>query len=331
MKKLLLLLLLPLFALACTHKDLHDEDVCGTGDTPVKVVVNWDDPATQARAMRINIFSRSAGVEDYGRDQVPASGQKTIYLYQGASYRPLCYDYGVENIYFRGETSLDGFEATLAGASRATYTTYASPVAGEATRAAPAGSEFYVHSWLSDFHVNPVPGTELVLNFYPKNILREFTYRIDNILGVKNIQEARGAISGMPATYFFATDRATDVRSTVLFTGSRTGTDPDTGQGYIEGAFYVFYPAPPYQNRFTIEVFSKSDIYYTAYWDVSGQVAASMADRDAKLALDGYDIRITNNPDTGIPDIPDGGGSGSGSGFEIGVGGWNDTEIIELK
>lgn len=201
---------------------------------------------------------------------------------------------------------------------------------GEKTIEDPGG-DFFVHSWQETFDVILCKdcGDLLILNFYPKNILRQFTYRINNISGAKNIGEARGAISGMAATYFFHTNELTTERSTVLFENSKVGID-ERGIGYIEGEFYTFGPVFPCSNRFTIEILANKNEYYTAYWDVSGQVSESMADREAKLARDGYDILIDNDINTDIPDIKDPGENpgGNGSGFEVNVDEWDNVDVF---
>lgn len=323
MKNKWLLLLLILFATACQNKDLCDDGDCSPGNVSVKVVVNWEN-VQDARAMRMNIFSQTDGVTDYGRDAIPVSGEKYISLVENAAYRPLCYDYYASNIYFRDETTLNQFEAYVLEASRATYNNLATPVPGEST-VTDAGGDFYVHSWLENFDVIFCDTSVLVINFYPENKIRTFTYRINNVKGASYVTEARGAISGMAATYYFHTDEMTTVRSTVLFENAKVGKT-STGVEYIEGSFTTFGPVHPYQNRFTIELLVGSS-YYTAYWDVSGQIDETMTDREAKLARDGYDILIDNNR---LPEIPDPGGSGGGDnsgGFEIGVGDWDNVEI----
>lgn len=327
--KLFLILLAALTALSCQHKELSEENPCGTGDQPIKVVVNWDKPTEQARFMRINLFSQTNGAADYGRDEVSAEGVKYIYLDRGVSYRPYCYDYNASGIYFRYEQNMESFEAYFSGMSRATYNTYASPARNEATYSAPSGGAFYVHAWTETFDVAANSQQEQVLDFYPKNILRQFTYRINNITGQGNIKDIRGAASGMAAVFIFHINKPTDVRSTMLFGGVRVGYDDLNEYGYIEGEFYTFGPMEPYENWLTIELYSSAGKYYSASWKVSAQIGESMADREAKLARDGYDILIVNDTDTDIPEIDPGEG-GSGSGFEIGVGEWGDEVIVEL-
>lgn len=322
MRNILTLLLLILTMASCKNKELCDGGACVGGNVAVKVVVNWENPA-DARSMRMNIFSQTDGVIDYGKDNISISGEKMIKLVNRASYLPYCYDY-YSNMNFRNETTLETFQAYCAEVSRRTYNTLAVPVAGEKTVEDPGG-DFFAHSWLKTFDVvlcnecDEFP----TINFYPENKLRRFTYRINNITGAQYIGNARGAISGMAATYFFYTDELTTERSTVLFENATIKTE-ENNTGYIEGAFYTFGPVYPYNNRFTIEILSKDNTYYTAWWDVSDQIGESMANHEAKLARDGYDILIENNGE--IPEIIDP-GEEPGSGFEIGVGEWDDVDV----
>lgn len=324
--RLFLILLAALAAVSCRHKELSDDNPCGTGNTRIRVVVNWDNPAVQSRTMRMNLFSQIPGVADYGRDEIPSSGEKHIYLNDGMSYLPFCYDYNALSIYFRNEHDISCLEAYFSGMSRATYNTYASPVPGEATYAPPAAGEFYIDACAAICNVDA--STQQEIHFYPKNILRQFTFRVNNIVGWNNIADARGAASGMSAAFVFNTNSPSSVRATMLFGDVQTKYDAVNGYGYLEGTFYTFCPQPPYQNRFTMELYSNAGKYYGAYWDVSSQVAASIADRDAKLALDGYDILIMNDPATHIPEIDP--GNGSGSGFDIGVGDWGNEVGVYL-
>lgn len=328
--KLLLILLAALVVASCQHKDLSEENPCGPGNTPVKVIVDWGVSQAQPRMMRINLFSQTSGITDYGRDEVSTSGVKTIYLEESASYRPYCYDYEASGIYFHNEQNVELFEAYFPSMSRSTYDTYASPVKNEATYSAPADKEFYVHAWDTTFDVEPKSQQEQLLVFEPKNILRQFTFRVNNILGQENIKDVRGAASGMTAEFIFYTNKHTDIRSTMLFGSVKVGYDAEKGYGYLEGEFYTFGPVEPYENWFTIEVFSTASKYYNTSWNVSLQIEESMDNRNAKLARDGYDILIKNNPNTDLPKI-DPGESNGGGGFDIGVSDWDDEVIIELK
>lgn len=324
----LLLLLLPLAS--CRHKELSPDDYCGTGDRKILVRVHWDHAASQARVMRINLFSLSPGVNDYGRDEVPAAGEKQLSLVGGASYRLFCYDYNAQNIYFRNEMEAARFEAYFSGASRATYNNYGSPVAGEATYSAPSGGEFYVDAATAPIDIDNDPLHDQVIDCYPKNILRQFTFRINNICGYNYIKDLRGAVSGMASTFRFQDNSPGEERATILFGNIRKGYDAEKEYGYLEGEFFTFAPPAPYKNQFTAELYSTAGKYYGAYWDVSPQVKESMEDREGKLIRDGYDILLWNDREQHIPDIDPGEGA-SGGGFDIGVGEWGDEVIIELK
>lgn len=322
MRNILFLLMLILVASSCRNKDLCDGGACIGEKVAVKVVVNWDDPA-DARAMRMNIFSQTDGVIDYGKDNISISGEKTIKLTSGASYLPYCYDY-YSNVYFKDETILETFQAYCAEVSRMTYNTLATPVAGEKTIQDPDG-DFFAHSWQRTFDVEYCNECDdfPTIHFYPENKLIRFTYRINKIVGAQYIDNARGAASGMAGVYYFYTDELTSERSTVMFDGAAIKAGDDN-EGYIEGSFYTFGPVYPYNNRFTIEILSKDNKYYTAWWDVSEQIRESMENREAKLARDGYDILIENNGD--IPEIVDPGDE-PGGGFEIDVGDWDEIDI----
>lgn len=326
MKKILYaLLIITLFAGACKNKDLDYEDNCDPAGRAVKIVINWDDPVKEARPMRINLFSLSEGIADYGREDIPKSGTKIIRLTEGCCYLPFCYDYNATNIYFRNEMEHELFEAYCAPASRATYNKYVTRDNDEETVAEP--QDFYVHCPEQTFDVeftseNP---DALVFNFYPKNTVRKFTYCIKNIVGIDNIKEVRGDISGMSSSFHFKSRVISNTPSTMYFkNGVTRGTNTD---GYIEGEFYTFGPVEPYHNIFTIEILATNGKYYIESWNVSDQITESMNDREAKIERDGYDILIVNDKIPEIPPGPD--DEGEGSGFEIGVGEWDEV-IINL-
>lgn len=322
---LMMILALTIAMTSCRNKELSEEDYCGEeGDWRVKVVVNWDAPAL-ARVMRTTLFSTQSGVADYDREHIDASGVRYVNLPYGATYLPLVYDYYADNIYFRNETDRENIEAYCVLTRRETYEVRATPVPGESTVGEP--SEFYFDLRKEGFEVVlPSGEDEVVLNYYPTNIVREFTFRVNNVVGAKNISDVRGAISGMAASFMMAKGEIANTRSTVLFEGATASNEQ---VGYIEGRFYTFGPVEPYSNRFTIETLSKGSLYFTSYWDVSNQITESMTDREAKLARDGYDILIENDPDTHLPEIPEveNPDPDEGGGFEIGVGEWDNVDI----
>lgn len=325
MNRVLYIILGWLFLVSCQNKELLMTDPCDEldGSWRVKIVVNWDDPATQARVMRATLFSAIGGFDDYDREHVDASGIRYISLPYGGEYQPLCYDYYANNIYFRNETDSELIEAYCALTKRETYELRATPVPGESTVGAPG--EFYFDLAEEHFKVNPTSeDEELTLHFYPRNVMRQFTFRVNNVVGAKNISDTKGAVSGMAASFMMARGTISDEPATILFESGEASAEE---VGYIEGYFYTFGPVAPYSNRFTIEAISKGSLYYTAYWDVSSQITESMADRPAKLARDGYDILIHNDPDTHLPEIPETEQPDKSDGFEVGVGEWDNVDI----
>lgn len=314
-------IILPLLILAtsCKNKELAMEDPCFDMGWSVLVRMNWDDHERDSRQMRMSLYSQNE-YPTLDRETVDKSGKKSVNLPVGCCYQPITYDYYAKNIYFRNETDCDKIEAYSVPSTRATYDTRATPVNGETTVSEP--ESFHMHAWDETFDITrtPADGEQLFIDFYPKNVLREFTFRINNVTGAKNIAQARGAISGMAASMYLATGLLNTQRSTILFENA-TATNEEIGS--ITGHFYTFGPIEPYSNRFTIEVISRLNVYYTAYWDVSDQITESMANREAKLARDGYDILINST----LPTLPEVEEPGDDSGFEIDIREWDDVII----
>ncbi len=318
-------IMLPLLVLAvsCKNKELVQDDPCFTSGWSVLVRMNWEDRERDARQMRMSLFSQNT-YPTLDRETVDRIGHKSVKLPIGCCYQPVSYDYYAKNIYFRNETDCELLEAYSLASTRATYTTRATPVEGESTVSEPGS--FHMDAWDGTFEIETIPagGEELIIDFYPRDVMREFTYCIRNVAGARHISQARGAISGMAASIFISTGRLNDRRSTVLFENAAAS---DEAVGTITGRFYTFGPLEPYSNRFTIETISRESRYFTSYWDVSGQITESMADRDAKLARDGYDILIDNDPNEELPPIPASDDPDYDSGFRIDIGEWDDVVI----
>jgi hypothetical protein len=330
MKQSRFILFMLAFALcSCQNKELAMEDPCDPMVAGWRVLarVNWEDHERDSRQMRMSLFSQNHHPH-LDRETIDGTGLKYVTIPIGSHYMPICYDYYARNIYFRNETDYENVEAYSISSSRATYRSRATPVEGEETVSEPG--TFHVHAWDGAFKLEEIPneGEEVVIDFYPVDVLREFTFCIRNVVGAENISQSRGAISGLAASMFLATGALNPRRSTVLFENA-SASNEDVGE--ITGRFYTFGPIEPYVNRFTIEVMSVGDMYFTHYWDVSQQIGESMADRDAKLARDGYDILIINDVNDGLPPIPGDdttvGDPAYGSGFHIDVGEWDDVVI----
>jgi hypothetical protein len=303
----------------------------------VKVTVHWGWDETsqdQNRFMRMNLFSYDSEFPHYGIDPIAKDGVKFIYLPEGGSYLCLLYDYYAQDIYFRNENDMNLIEAFCLSTTRSSYSSRANPVQGEETVSEPG--VFFIDRLEEPFTVGMAANETdtLYMDFYPKNIIREFTFMVRNVAGAENISKVLGAISGMSSSYFLSTGKMSDKPSTILFENIHY---VDMGEGpidYLEGKFYTFGVTEPVNTRFTIELVSNNDTYYYGYWDVTDQIIASITGRATKLEKDGYDILIENQPDDdgGLNPIPDGDGSddgGASGGFDVGVGNW-DNIIVPL-
>jgi hypothetical protein len=169
----------------------------------------------------------------------------------------------------------------------------------------------------------------VVIDFYPENVTDEFTILIRGVRGVRNIASARGAMSGLSASYFLATSGLAATPSTVLFDDDFSwhwdGTNEDSGQ--ITASFGAFGRLQV-GNKLTIEVLSRTNRYYYYTWTVTPQMVAAVEEHHPRPQ--GYDIVIDNLPASELPEIGNGGGSdpGNDSGFDVGLGDWNDKTVI---
>ncbi|GHT09625.1 hypothetical protein AGMMS49525_18580 [Bacteroidia bacterium] len=89
----------------------------------------------------------------------------------------------------------------------------------------PTVSEPYPYTFFADKLAEPFTPLlydTLQVDFYPKNLLREFTFLIYDISGATRISQARGAISGMAGAYKMYSQELNPTPSTVLF-GTEAG------------------------------------------------------------------------------------------------------------
>ena len=299
-KRLIITILLPALLVACTNKDLC---YLHTHGKRVDIVINWEEGVQKPRnGMRTNLFSLT-DAPDYGISDMSATGGP-VDLRPGASFLSICYDYyGSENIYFRNEKDADNAEAYCASSVRASYTR-ANP--GENTVAEPG--PFYVD------RINKVDivfaDTAQRIDFYPKNVLKTYTFRIRDIEGAQYITATRAALSGMSASYFLTTGKLAITPSTILFNAR-----VDVENGWIVGEFRAFGRLEAI-NSFSIEI-----LYPTATGGIFAQ-SWNVTDQMEAIGQNGqeYDIEIVTN----IVIIPEGTG---GSGFEATVREWDDERI----
>ena len=303
-KKIIVTILLPALLVACENKELCYDHPHGQF---VKVEINWENGVAKPRqGMRTNLFSVTEA-RDFGIKDMTANGD-TIQLYPGTSYMSLCYDYyGSQNVYFRNENDVDKAEAYCASLVRASYTR-AFP--DENTVAEPG--IFYVDR-VNRFDVTQSKEVQ-VLNFYPKNVLKTYTFRVKEIKGAEHITATRAALSGMSASYFLTTGDLAAQPSTVLFNAT-----VDIDNGWIVGSFRAFGRLDA-TNSFTIEILypSATGDIVSQSWDVTDQmVKVGQIDSEFDIEID-TDILI-------IPSEP-----GNNSMFDATVSEW-DNEVIPIK
>lgn len=304
MRKTILYALLAAAAVSCRNKELYDRNDPAMIDVAVRI--NWTAGLSvpYTNGMRINLFSLTGGVADYGRADVRWGGG-TVRLRREASYIACTYNYVGNNVQFRNETHPALIEAASPALSRATY-----------SRAFP--DEPTVGGITGDMHlgVNPsytVSATagQQYIDVYPENIAVSYTYEIRGITGGAFIRAARGGISGFSASRFLATGSLSATPSTLLFENSTV----NPSAGTITGTFRTFGRLDT-DNNFTIEILYPSNTpgggIMQRTWNVTPQIAG------------GTNFHIVIDP-SGI-DIPDEGGEDA-DGWAVDLNDWNNITV----
>lgn len=323
----------------CINENLSqcgDRGVLGHEDNEqpvVKLQVHWDtyNPAlVPAKGMRINLQSLTAGYNGYGRDFLGTDWVKLLDLPDGTSHLAMAYNYDdCEQVFFRNESNRD-IEAYCKSGQRNTYEKLMKqgvapwePLVVEPDRLYAATVQEFDVDW-----TQAVDDT-LHLDMYPDSLSREFTYCIRNVKGTGNLASngLRAALSGMAGSYFIARQLPVTTPSTVLVNSAAVKNISATA--CIVGTFRSFPPADGAKQLFCLETLSKGSDYAFALWDVSAQLKASMSDRAAKLARDGYDILIDNSEGLlpAIPAPPLDGEEGDNGGFDVDVNDWDDQDV----
>lgn len=279
--------------ISCTNRELYACPDCET--LPVQVIIHWQDaPQESLPEFMHTVWYPSRGGERTVADLKRDGGPERL---AQEHYTAACFDYYGENgLEFRGSDTPAGLEA-YTPAESGLYNRYGDPLPGEPTVAEPKTAAFYTHTCPQDVDMESVaPGDTLKLHFYPENVLREFTFLIHGIKGVKNMAYNSGAISGMSASYFIVRNQLSRSPSTVLFGNggfraivngrayswsreereafSRLNPDWDNEasadcwkDGWITGRFRTFGPVDGQTPiRLTIEAVSNANLYYTGAW-----------------------------------------------------------------
>ena len=283
--------------ISCEHKDLYLCVPERSGNNTVNVVIHWDSvPSSQLRLprnMTVHWYPEKGSL--LSTDMGVHGGSETI---NGTTYDVMCMDfYGNANLAFRSDGTRKNFEVYNVRMNSTYNINVPQLPGGEATVAEASPNYFYIDSRSQSVCADSVPeGGVLTVHFYPKNVLREFTFMIYDVTGAKNMAVNSGAISGMSGSYFPASGNLAATPSTLLFQrvetivnaqNSTRWTDAekalftaknpnwasaDTLKGWtrdwITGTFATFGPLNRSSNRFrlTVEAFSKANNAYHGAW-----------------------------------------------------------------
>ena len=280
---------------SCQQKELF---FCSpAGDIPVNVVIHWDSVPNEQL-----VLPRDMTVHWYptvGRllaSDMSVNGG-TEYL-SADIFDVMCMDFnGNTNLAFRSNGTRPDFEAYNIRTT-GTYNTLVPQLpGGEETVAEAVPYRFYIDSRSQNIDTENVPyGDTLTVRFYPKDVLKEFTFMIYDVTGAEYTVQNSGAISGMSGSYYPATGKLATSPSTILFkrveaiTNAQTSNrwteeekavfaaknpewaNTDTLKGWtrdwVVGKFVTFGPLDRTENRFrlTIEAFSRSNNQYHGSW-----------------------------------------------------------------
>lgn len=303
--------------IACEQRELY---LCTqTGDIPVNVVIHWDSvPSDQLllpNDMTVHWYSTATSL--IASDMSVYGGREWL---NAGMYDVMCMDFnGNSNLAFRSDGTREDFEVyniRMTG----TYNSLVPQLPGGETTVAEAYPyQFYIDSRSQNIDLEnlSIDDDTVTVHFYPKNILREFTFLVYDVIGTKYMTNNSGAISGMSGSYYPASGKLASMPSTILFSRVEAIKDaqsssrwteqekalfavkdpnwanPDTLIGWtrdwVIGKFVTFGPLDTNDNRFrlTVEAISQSsNQYYGAwgYWHgawentVAAQIAGAMGE-----------------------------------------------------
>jgi hypothetical protein len=299
--KILALAVLMFVGLSCQNKRL-DDLMTDPLLVDVNVRINWSagQIVPTADGMRINIFALD-GAADYGKADVPYSGAP-VKLKTGATYLTYAYSYIGNNVHFRNESSRTLIEAFSSPLVRSTYSGL---FPDEATVGGITGSMYVGEN--ASYTVLKTSEPQYI-DVYPEDVVKKYTFEVRGVKGAEFISSTRGGISGMSASYFFATRQLAATPSTLLFDAT-----VDVAAGTITGSFRTFGRLDAI-NNFTIEILfpSNTNGIMQKTWNVTYQIDDNT----------NYHIIID---DSGI-EVPDEGGGTTGA-WEVNVNEWNDNTV----
>ena len=299
---------------ACEHKELFLHST--RGNVPIQVVIHWDsvpdNKLSLPRDMTVHWYPETGSL--IASDMGVYGGHEWL---NENIYDVMCMDFnGNSNLAFRSNGTRPDFEAYNIRTS-GTYNVLVPQLpGGEVTVAEAVPYHFYIDSRSQDIDTRNIPaGDTLTVHFYPKDVLREFTFLIYDVTGAKNIASSSGAISGMSASYFPAAGNLAASPSTILFQRVQAIPDAQTSnrwtdkekelfaaknpdwassdttagwtRDWVTGKFVTFGPLDRNENRFrlTVEAFNRANNgtygawgYWNGQWEntVAAQIDSAM-------------------------------------------------------
>ncbi len=299
---------------ACQHKELYQDEP--QGDVPVDVIIHWDSVPSHTlelpRNMTVHWYPSLNGL--ISTDMSPRGGKEWL---NADEYDVMCMDFnGPTTLSFRSNGTRQSFEV-YNNLQTGTYNLLVPQLPdGETTVAEAYPYQFYIDSRSQAINTKTVlVDSTHTVHFYPKNVLREFTFMIYDVKGAENMIKNGGAITGMSGSYFPATGELASTPSTILFSrveGIKNAqahsrwTDrekaifaaknpdwasTDTLRGWtrdwVTGKFVTFGPLDTGGNRFRLTVESSNQAnsrvyaawgYWHGQWEntIAEQIAGAM-------------------------------------------------------
>ena len=299
MRKAIFIIALSVLAAACKNKDLYYGDE--RGRQAVNVVIDWPAGAVKpSNSMRVNLFSRNTQ-PDYGRVDMGSDGGN-INLPLGADYMGLCYNYHDNQIIFADQDNAQQIRVYCAQITRSTYSR-AYP--DETTHIQPDADLYTAKVASFPVHASADP---LVMLYEVENIIKTYTFEVENVKGTELITDVRGAISGMTNGYFLSSQTYFQEPATIFFSATA-----DVANNRITGSFRTFGRLDM-DNFFTLEILFPSNdgriLQYT--YNVTPQIDTN----------NHFHIHIA---DSGI-DVPDESGQSS-EGWGVDVNDWDRVPV----
>ena len=153
----------------------------------------------------------------------------------------------------------------------------------------------------------------------------EVIIHLQNMHSLHTGKQQAGTLDNMAEGVFLATGRPNDIPATFWFALASTAYDPDTKSGTLRAVFSGFGPLDTQTNNIALYFLLRDDTEVTVVRNVAAQLhGAEMPGRRLVVEIG---LGLTpDDPPIVLPDIPD----DSGGMFEVDVGGWDDTDAIDI-